>query len=286
MYKFTLLTALLFLVSCGNKESLSKNNSDTNNETVEAVDDLEIIENQNDDSENYYPEDTFYTETIMLGDRYEVNEYTVYEKLPKLRMSDISQSEYEKYVSEYKNIIVNDSTKINIDSKRQSFSFYTSKGAKSYPIFEYGEDDKFEIPKDTSWVKYRGYIPELNLYLLDHIWASEIIAGELLLIDSLSNIKYEVVSISDGSMDLPVVSPNQSFLTLYCSDGTLENTSIYIIKRDKTDSGYYIYKDYAGIELNNLVPIEVVWMNNSSLAVKLESFWSRNTFYFKKLSLP
>src|SRR5690606_27416205 len=92
------------------------------------------------------------------------------------------------------------------------------------------------------------------------------------LIDSLTNTEFRFQSLYDGSNEIPVISPNNTYLISYANDmyepeGACRLSLIKITKlENRLDFNGYIY-----FESNNWSIEELIWITENAFALKVKS---------------
>lgn len=187
-----------------------------------------------------------------------------YDTLPHLTLEEITVEEYRAYQKTYKNPFVLDSSKLEFTDT--TICINTGKVKHTYTAYQ---DDKNHIDGPPfSWAVYKGYIPSLNLYVLESYGTSETTTGSSFYLDGTSGIEYHFVTVSDNPNELPVLSQKKQFLVYYNNNifGQQDNL-IGILQVTKSKSGYG-YKEFASIrvdgEINNLV-----WVDNETITFGL-----------------
>src|SRR5690606_36553698 len=167
----------------------------------------------------------------------------------------IDSIQFKILKNKYQNKVENDSTRIVL--KDTLFTIKTAEGSRVFNI-DYGQKSG---AKGFSWTEYKGYIPDLKSYVLEGWAVSEFTFGESYLIDSLTNTEFRFQSLYDGSNEIPVISPKNSYLISYANDmyepeGACRLSLIKITKlENRLDFNGYIY-----FESNNWSIEELIWI--------------------------
>lgn len=112
--------------------------------------------------------------------------------------------------------------------------------------------------------------------------------GELILLDSLNDYQYTIISIGDGAIELPIPSTsNNYFVYFYNSVYEHKNCSIRILRvNDKSNPKNYL-SEYASYESNDFAIEKIVWKSDNSFYVKgyeevnENGNWVKNIKYYK-----
>ena len=180
--------------------------------------------------------------------------------------SKIDSTEYKNLKNNYINKIQNDSTRIIL--KDTLFTIKTEKGNRTFNIDHNGNSQK----RGFSWTEYKGYVPDLKSYVLNGWSVSEFTFGESYIIDSVTNKEFRFQSLFDGPNEIPVISPKNSYLisfanSIYEPEGACRLSLIKISQvKNQLDFNGYIY-----FETNNWSIDEIVWINENSFALKVNS---------------
>lgn len=208
-----------------------------------------------------------------------VGYYDRYEKLPKLRFDIITENEFAKY-------------KINI---RKIQAVKTNRKGDYFFIKTKHQTHRFKIYKDyggtESWSgsEFLGYYPTLKLYAITSNSTAEHLGfGSLMLLDSLTDYTYNIISFGDESVQLPVPSPNNKYL-VYFSNAMYQhkNTDIGILKINNKSKPTTYLKEYASYHSNDFAIETIIWINDNSFMVKgyeeiyVKEKWIKKYKYYK-----
>ena len=232
-----ILLSFLAIVAISCKESLSTQSNDfENRETI-------IKSDINADS----------TKTIYVG--YPDS----YEKLPKLAFDTISATEFKsllskKYIQDLKPV------------QKQNFFFIQTaiKKHKFKKYMDYGGD------KSWSGYEFLGYYPASKLFAITENSTSENLGfGQLFLLDSLSDYRYNIISFGDGSVALPIPSINNKYLVyFYNSVYEHKNCDIGVLKiNDRSNPKNYL-AEHASFHSIEFAIEKIVWKSDNSFYVK------------------
>ncbi len=190
----------------------------------------------------------------------------VYSNNYKFNFENIDSTEFRNIKSMYINKVENDSTKIIL--KNTLFIIKTAKGNRTFNIDYDGKSGN----RGFSWTTYKGYIPALNSYLLERWSNSEFTFGESYLIYSVTNTEFKFQSLFDGANELPVISPQNTYLISYANsvyepEGACRLSLIKIHK----SKNRLKFKGYIYFESNQWSIAEIIWINENSFALKVNS---------------
>lgn len=216
--------------------------------------------------------------TIILGWQ------VIYDTLPILAFEDISKVNFLEYKTQFTNKLSNDLSKIIFSDT--TFSIRTSKAKLTYK--RQFSDNRYIDRRGFRWAEYKGYINSLNLYVFEGWGNGEFTLGGLFLIDSVSNIEYNIISDTDNPAIL-VLSPNSQYLAFYANTDMEENVGVLKIVKVSNIKGVLTYKEFASAELKNLLIADLVWINDNSFALKVNhktynnenKKWADNFSYVK-----
>lgn len=201
--------------------------------------------------------------------------YDKYEKLPKLKFIQISEDEFS--MLEQRDFMDTRSPKQNKDF------FFIRTAVKSYKFKKYKD-----YGGNESWngYEYLGYYPETKLFAISENSTSEGIGfGQLTLLDSLSDYKFNIVSIGDDRVELPIPSINNNyFVYYYNSVYEHKNSEIGILKiHDRSNMSAYL-SEYASYQSDDFAIEKIVWKSDKSFYVKGYEEVYENEDWVKKYS--
>lgn len=182
-----------------------------------------------------------------------------YENLSKLSLENISKDEYARLKIPYTlsiPAIKNDKENFYIDIKDETLKFKKNTNLN----YEDGE----------IWYEYKGYYPKLDLYAITKNSVSESMGfGDFFFIDGIKGTKFNIISIGDGSVELPVPSPNGIYLAYYYNMEYEQNNSFIAILKinDKSNVDNYL-KEYSSYNSNNWNISELEWADDKTLLIK------------------
>ncbi len=229
-------------------------------------------------------EDTVYNKIVGLGS---IDDNT--DKLHQLIMTDITENEFNKHKKHYKSLFSSDSSRIHINWKDSIFSFKSSGQIITYPIFDH-TCNTYNYPE--WWVEYKGYIPEMSLYILESWRNGEFMIGESFWVDSLTNTRYNIHVNTDGPAYPPLLSPDHDRMIVAATYEWDEYPSVFVIRVIRTNKTYTLH-DYAFLHINdNEESIsetsidDIIWMDNNTFLLKLQIYNPKNELKYKKVKLP
>lgn len=189
-----------------------------------------------------------------------VGYYERYEKLPKLKFDAITENEFAKFKKYGRNIQP-------VKTNRKGDYFFVNTKLKTH---------RFKMYKDyggtESWSgsEFLGYYPALKLYAITSNSTAEHLGfGTLMLLDSLSDYTYNIISFGDESVQLPVPSPNNKYLVYYSNTMYQhKNADIGILKINSKSKPATYLKEYASYHTDDFAIEAIIWINDNSFMVK------------------
>ncbi len=234
-----ILLSILF-ISCKEKidnKAITKTNK---NDSIITKFENKVIEDDKD-------------KTIEIGD------IETYQKLPKLAFTSISENEFNKikaneFIDNYKPKEKGNYLYINIENKTHQFKKYQNSA------------------NDNGWngFVFLGFYPKLNLFALTDNTSTEGLGfGTLFFIDKTNDFQYKIISFGDGSVELPIPSPNNKFMVYYYN-GLYQhkNCDIGLLKiNDKSNPKKY-FSEYSYYQSNDFAVEKIVWKSDNCFYVK------------------
>lgn len=225
-----------------------------------------------------YPETAFLHEhnveinTIGVADEnsddnkvIEIGYYETYEALPKFRIDSANESDFMLIPSREA------FDKNNIEKRGSNLFIQTSKEKLKFKEYKnYGGEVGW------SGSEYLGYNSQLKVFAIRNNSTAEGLGfGEMMLIDSVTNDQYKIISLGDYSVSLPEPSVNYKYMVYYQNpeyeSGTL---SIAVLKIGQRDSGHFL-KEHSGCFMDGGLSIEEIrWKNDKTFYLKMyKSGW-------------
>lgn len=208
---------------------------------------------------------------------------STYDSLPKLSFEVIS----EKTFLDYK--------------KRDKKTLMTSKPIQKDSFFYFNTQSKLwffkNMVKDWQnlnhehWYEYMGYDRALKMYILTEYSVSENLGfGNLMLIDSLTNTRYELISVGDGNVEIPTSSPHNRFLVYYYNyEYEQKNSFIGLLKINNRQNPRTFLLEHASYESTDWGIEDLVWIDDNSFAIKgyeevyENEKWVKHFSYYKSM---
>ena len=207
---------------------------------------INVQENQNKTQENQKTIEIGYQET--------------YDKLPKIDLEQISQSEFQGFK---KSLLKLNSALAKVYSNNSTFTIITSKG--KYRFNRLNNKDLNKVDK-YSWAEYHGFFDDLKLYVLDdNHYTDNLEFSSLVLIDSITNVRYNFINQFDIGFDIPLVSPNNRFLLIY---NDYEDESFISVVESSGERNSRTFKEFASFKTDQWNIKEIFWINKNSFVVK------------------
>ena len=256
---FILVFFFFGLLSCtpSNKTDLGNNESTIDSNNTQVTNDIDKETHLNDGFKSDQILTNKDTNEIELGYQ------ETYNKLPDLEFLDIGKLEFDRYKNNYH-------SKLNIDSSKvifldSSFIIKTSESEFKYPNKLMTDD----FTKKGHSVEYLGFNNYLKLYVLQGYWVGgDFTSAESFFIDSVTNLKYSLIQLSDFSFETPVFSPNNKYIVTYINDMfESPDRCIYGIIKVINENGVFKYKEFARGS-SDLIE-DLVWINDYSFAIKI-----------------
>jgi len=258
---FLISTTVIFL-SCKENEKIIVNKISEKKDIIVEKDINSKEPNSNSDS----------TKTIDLG------YYDTFEKLPKLTFEKINESEFNFLQS--KKFI----EKLKLEQNKNFFYVQTAiQKHKFEKYMDYGGNE--------SWNGYEflGYYPKLKLFALtESSTAKNLEFGELFLLDSISDYKYNIISFGDGSVELPIPSISNKYLVYYYNYVYQQkNCDIGVLKiNDKSNPKNYL-TEYSSSHSDEFAIEKIIWKSDNCFYVKgyeeiyINDEWIKRYKYYK-----
>jgi hypothetical protein len=195
----------------------------------------------------------------------EIGYYEIYERLPKFRIDSVNERDFLKIPSRdafYKTNIEGRGGNLVIRTSREKLEF------KEYK--NYGGE--------TGWSgsEYLGYNSRMKIFAIRNNSTAEGLGfGEMMLIDSVTNDQYKLISLGDYSVSLPEPSVNYKYMVYYQNpeyeSGTL---SIAVLKIGQRHSGHFL-KEYSSCFIEGELSIEEIrWKDDTTFYLKMyKSGW-------------
>lgn len=258
-YFYLLILFFIPLFSC-------KNITENRNNKTDKPNTNEQKEVNNEDSSKLN------TPSISIGN------ISRYDSLPKLSFEKIDETTYLHYKSQQKSPLV-------VPKLRESDSFFYittkfKKWAFKKATLHSGDID------GENWDTFIGYYPALKMYAITHNSVSEHLGfGNLSLIDSLTSVQYNLISIGDGAVVAAIPSPNNQFLVYYDNAIYEDNNSfICLLKINSGQNTQNFLKEHASYRSNDWAIEDLVWMNDTSFVLKVYEERSENNVKIKHFS--
>lgn len=201
--------------------------------------------------------------------------YDTYEKLPKLTFVKIPEKDFLKL--EQKNYVVTQ----NPSKGKDCFYIQTA-----FEKHKYNNYKDYGAEKSWSGFEYLGYYPDFNLYAITENSTSENLGfGQLFLLDSLTDYKYNIISFGDVGVELPIPSINNKFFVyFYNSVYDHKNCDIGLLKiNSKSDPSNYLI-EYASYNSTEFAVDKLLWKSDNCFYVKGYEEIYENDVWVKKFT--
>ncbi|MEN7548805.1 hypothetical protein AAG747_12865 [Rapidithrix thailandica] len=211
---------------------------------------------------------------------HEVGYMDRYEALPTMEFTDATKAEFDQAKPAVK-------SKLPEVELTESHFFIKTKGDK-IKFENYHYDATAEGHRGSEFV---GYYPESSMYVVIHYFTSESLGfGQLVMVDSLTNNQYEIISIGDGAVELPISSPGNDFLVYYYNYMYEQKECFMgVIKVDESNKNHpqkYL-TEYSSYPSTDWAVEEIRWADNDTLIIKVyekefeKEEWVKKYWYVK-----
>lgn len=182
-----------------------------------------------------------------------------YEKLPKISFQKTTAAEYERYEQ--------DKTLAKPKLKETKSQFQIIAKGKPYWLKKY---DSQAGSDGFRGFEFFGYFPKLKMYVLTSNATSEHIGfSDLILVDSLSNYRYAIVSIGDAAVETPVPSVNSKYLLYFYNElYKANNCTIAILKVNDRKAPSKLLTEYQYFKTDKWNVDQIKWIDDHSFLVK------------------
>jgi len=182
-----------------------------------------------------------------------------YEKLPKLTFETITEKEF---------LSLEPIKPMQIFKPEQNGNFFYIRTAlKKHKFKKYRN---YGGAESWSGFEYLGYYPASKFFAITENSTSESLGfGQLFLLDSLNDYKYNIISFGDGAVELPIPSINNKyFVYFYNSVYEHKNCDIGVLKvNDRLNPKNYL-SEYASYTSQDFAIEKIVWKTDNSFYVK------------------
>lgn len=240
---FLILTVCFFVLqSCKDKAKTTANENSNRQQLISTNDSLK-------------------TENREKVKTFEVGNYDIYEKLPKFKIDSTNESEF----NQQKRIVNFDTDKI--DRKQGFFYIQTSKGKLKFKEI----DENRQGNAGYIGSEYLGFDKKMKLFSVENQWISDDLGfAEIVLIDSISNFKYKIISLGDWSVSLPKISTNKKFMVYFQNpEYESETLSIAVLKINNENRNDKFLTEYKSCFIDNGLSIEEIrWKDDNTFFLK------------------
>ncbi|HLP10715.1 MAG TPA: hypothetical protein VK177_02225 [Flavobacteriales bacterium] len=174
-----------------------------------------------------------------------------------LKMDTISKKQFEIYLVKYK--LTTDTNFSKIDHTDSSFTLKSDAFTRTYYA-----DYKHYYEVNT----YLGFIPELNLYIVDYVSGHNEIQF-LNLVDAKTGKNYIVESPFDYGLGFPYLSPKANYLLSWVNNLYETNNSYLVVLKVKKYREQYVLEKHAEILSTSFEINNVVWINDKRFALSV-----------------
>ncbi len=181
--------------------------------------------------------------------------------LPQLTFTDITEETFLKYYKPTARVV--DSSKVN-----WADTTYTIQTSKAKITFDHMPKN-YNYNKRIGWHNYKGYLPELDMYILESWTDGEFLLGELYVLDSMSSILYLLNTDTDGPANDVFISPDDKYM-LYYGNSVVGSPSCNMgVAKAYQKEGITYYKNYKGVSIEGQYVKDYAWKDDKTLLLKI-----------------
>lgn len=215
----------------------------------------------------------------IINNKINIGFYEDFEQKLKLKFDSVPELEFKKH-----------------DNNKLFFKESNFKKDRSYIYLEINQQtEKFKVYKNygakESWSghEFIGFYDKLNLFALTNASVSESLGfSELFLINKLSGYQYNIISIGDGAVQIPIPSPNNKFLVYWHNtEYKNQNSEIRLLRINQNGKPENLFIEFASFGTDKFAVEKIIWVSNQSFYVKGYkevydgSNWIKNYSYYK-----
>lgn len=182
-----------------------------------------------------------------------------YEKLPKITFRKTSAAEYEQYKPA--------KALVKLKLKETKSQFQIRAKGKPYWLKKYNPQAGGE---GFRGFEFFGYFPKLKMYVLtSNATAEHIGFSDLILVDSLSNYRYTIVSVGDAAVETPVPSVHSKYLLYFYNEVyNTNNCTIAILKVNDRKVPSKLLTEYQYFKTDKWAVDQIRWIDDRSFLLK------------------
>lgn len=181
-----------------------------------------------------------------------------YEALPELILTEISENQY--FSLKEKEIHTFNNQEKNITSNKNDYILKTNKSTITLPK----ENRLSENKQNIGIYNYIGYYEKLSIYgFINTKIVESLNLSEFVMIEKISGDQTRIVSINDDSVNLPIFSSDNRYLS-YTAIGEMIFLGILEISKNNSSINF-IEKGGAYIDSDS---IEISWSDKNSILLK------------------
>lgn len=130
--------------------------------------------------------------------------------------------------------------------------------------------DSSSCNQTNSGFCFKNYLPNQKFYIGESYFTGESIGfGDLYIIDSLTNIFYQITSIGDGSVSQPIFSPNNEYAIYFDNSVYQRNVcEIRLLKVNKRENDVRLFSELMHGRTGQFKIDSIKWMNDTSAVFK------------------
>ncbi len=181
-----------------------------------------------------------------------------FDSLPKLNFSQITAEAYESH--KQPQALVHPTIK----QHNNNWLIPTRLGAIHFQKY------KANSKADFKGVQYLGYLSKLKMHVAESFHTAEHIGfSDLFLIDSLNAYRYDIVSIGDGAVAVPVPSPKGSYLAYHYNEVYAKNSCfIGLLKVNGRQNPKSRLVEKMSFQTKDWAVEQLKWRDDNTLLVK------------------
>ena len=215
---------------------------------------------ENKTNYNIKNKDSVSRETVLdTSKEITIGYYYTYEKLPKLVVDSISETEF--------NLLKTTKYLENIEPEQSGDFFFIQTEHKKYKFRKY---KNYAIKENRSASELLGYYTNLKLFAIADSSTSEYLGfGKLFLLDYTNDYQYNILPFVGGNVMLPIPSVNNKYFVYYYNPVyESQNCQIGVLKiNDKTNPKKYL-TEAASYESDNFKIEKIIWKTDQVFFIK------------------
>ncbi|MCA6361994.1 MAG: hypothetical protein IM638_03090 [Bacteroidetes bacterium] len=181
-----------------------------------------------------------------------------YENLPKLSFQPIKETDFNALSPQH--------PVRNYPSKEKDSATYILTKDKNLSLRKYNSD---LLNEGENGYKLTGILPSVNLFVLTHYYLNEgFTFSNLVLLDSLTNYRYILISFGDGGNEIPLASSNNGFVIYYYNSLFEAESKIGVLSINDRAKPETFLSEYASGGFSGMRIDTILWESDSAFCVK------------------